>query len=82
MSGSRKRYSDSCAALDIVRLAVDAKGLHWHFDLNPQANTIIGDANRLQQVVWNLLSNATKFTPQGGSIRVRLESHARRPSSP
>jgi signal transduction histidine kinase len=34
----------------------------------------LGDANRLQQIVWNLLSNAVKFTPKGGTVDVRLES--------
>ena len=35
---------------------------------------MLGDANRLQQVVWNLLSNAVKFTPKGGQVDVRLRS--------
>ena len=64
------------AALDTVRPAVEAKGLHLQIDLSPDAGTIIGDPNRLQQVVWNLLSNAAKFTPAGGSIQVRLERNA------
>src|SRR5262249_47600071 len=34
--------------------------------------TIVGDADRLQQIVWNLLSNAIKFTPRGGRVHVRL----------
>jgi PAS domain S-box-containing protein len=65
------------AALDTVRTAVEAKGLQLQIDLDPQASRIIGDPNRLQQVVWNLLANATKFTPSGGTIRVSLELHGR-----
>jgi CheY-like chemotaxis protein len=58
-----------------MRPAVEAKSLQLHLDLNPQASSVIGDANRLQQVVWNLLANATKFTPTAGDIWVRLEPH-------
>jgi PAS domain S-box-containing protein len=65
------------ASLDTVRPAIDAKGIHLHIDLRPEAGTIMGDANRLQQVIWNLLANATKFTPAGGGIEVRLERHGR-----
>lgn len=65
------------AALDTVHPTIEAKELHLHVELNPDAGTVIGDANRLQQVVWNLLSNATKFTPPGGHIQVRLELHRR-----
>src|SRR4051812_7753369 len=61
------------AALDTVRPAIEAKGLHLQLDLQPEGGTIMGDPNRLQQVVWNLLSNAAKFTPFGGAIQVRLE---------
>jgi len=41
--------------------------------LDPDADHVEGDASRLQQVVWNCLANAVKFTPSGGLIRVRLE---------
>ncbi len=61
------------AAVDIMKPAIEAKGLHLQVEVRPEASTIVGDANRLQQVVWNLLSNAAKFTPNGGSIGVRLE---------
>ncbi|NJN16286.1 MAG: PAS domain-containing protein [Oscillochloris sp.] len=60
-------------ALDTVRPAVEAKSIRLQIELDGQAMMIVGDANRLQQVVWNLLSNATKFTPSGGIITVRLE---------
>jgi signal transduction histidine kinase/ActR/RegA family two-component response regulator len=61
------------AAIDSVQLAVDSKNLKLEVTLDPSARHTLGDANRLQQVVWNLLSNAIKFTPTGGRIEVKLE---------
>ncbi len=61
------------AAIDSVQLAVDSKHLKLEVTLDPSARHTLGDANRLQQIVWNLLSNAIKFTPSGGLIEVRLE---------
>ncbi|HET9678123.1 MAG TPA: ATP-binding protein, partial [Solirubrobacterales bacterium] len=64
------------AALESVRPAADAKGLLLEVVISPLANPVVGDADRLQQVIWNLLSNAIKFTPRGGRVEVRLGEEA------
>ncbi|HEX7154133.1 MAG TPA: ATP-binding protein [Thermoanaerobaculia bacterium] len=61
------------AAIDIVRPAADARGVHLERVLDSEAGHVSGDVDRLQQVVWNLLSNAVKFTPRGGRVLIRLE---------
>jgi PAS domain S-box-containing protein len=61
------------AALDSVRPAAVAKDIRVQTVLDPRAGPITGDPDRLQQVVWNLLMNAVKFTPRGGRIQVHLQ---------
>ncbi|HEY8945541.1 MAG TPA: GAF domain-containing sensor histidine kinase, partial [Polyangiaceae bacterium] len=61
------------AALDSVRPAAEARDVRLQVVLDPDAGPTLGDANRLQQVVWNLLSNAVKFTPKGGRVLVRVQ---------
>lgn len=60
------------AALDTVRPAAAAKGIRLDTALDPRATPIMGDPGRIQQVVWNLLVNAVKFTPKGGRVELRL----------
>jgi PAS domain S-box-containing protein len=59
-------------ALDTVQPTIEAKAQQLQIDLPPEPVRIMGDPNRLLQVAWNLLANAAKFTPSGGTIRVRL----------
>ncbi|OWY67578.1 ATPase [cyanobacterium TDX16] len=61
------------AAIAIVRLSADAKNIQLEFQDDSEPVMVLGDAERLEQIVWNLLSNAIKFTPSGGRIIVKLD---------
>jgi PAS domain S-box-containing protein len=61
------------AAVSSVRLAAQAKGIRLDLVLDSSPSQVSGDPDRLQQVVWNLLTNAIKFTPGGGSVGLRVE---------
>ena len=66
------------ASIEAVRPAAEAKGIGLRVALDRPGNTVSGDPNRLQQVFWNLLTNAVKFTPKDGRVSVtlrRVNSH-------
>lgn len=65
------------AAVDSVRTLTDAKQIDLQTDYAITGVTVDGDAYRLQQVFNNILSNAIKFTPQGGVVRVRARTQGR-----
>ena len=66
------------SAIETLRPAADAKHIAIHSSIASDAGTIMGDPGRIQQVIWNLLSNALKFTPQGGRVDIGVRREASR----
>lgn len=61
------------AAVESMTPAAEAKSIAVQMVIDPRTSVMMGDSQRLQQAVWNLMSNAIKFTPSGGKVQVRLE---------
>lgn len=61
------------AAVDTLQLAAGAKGISLSVSLDPRAGFVAGDPDRLQQIIWNLVANAIKFTPANGQVEIKLK---------
>jgi PAS domain S-box-containing protein len=61
------------SALDAIRPTAETRGIEIRSNIDPGASVVWGDPARLQQVMWNLLTNAVKFNTKGGSVEVRLQ---------
>src|ERR1051325_2968750 len=61
------------AAAESIRPTAEAKGVRLQMLLEPGVGPVFGDRERLQQIVWNLLSNGVKFTRKGGTVQITLQ---------
>jgi PAS domain S-box-containing protein len=68
--------SIAAAAIEAVLPSAEAKQITIDTDFEAAPGMVAGDASRLQQIIWNLLTNAIKFTPRGGMVAVRVRREA------
>src|SRR5690242_4153555 len=61
------------AAAESIRPTAEARGVRLQVLLEPGVGPVFGDRERLQQIVWNLLSNGVKFTRKGGTVQITLQ---------
>jgi CheY-like chemotaxis protein len=61
------------SAVEVVQDAATAKGVHLRVDVDLETGAMVGDAQRIQQVVWNLLVNAVRHTPADGVVTLTLQ---------
>jgi two-component system CheB/CheR fusion protein len=66
------------SVLDGLRAAAEGKGIALELSRGDTAAVIVADADRMQQILWNLLSNALKFTPRGGRVQASITRLERR----
>ena len=62
------------ATIDNLRLAAQAKDIYLEYQFDPSIGVVMGDTNRIQQIIWNLVANAVKFTSAGGKVTIQLQS--------
>ena len=78
----RRRPVELCAVIrqttEVCRAEIEARGLQFSLDFGPfTPYWVEADVPRLQQVFWNVLKNAIKFTPHGGRVRIRCQPDAK-----
>lgn len=61
------------AAVDTLRPAIATKSINLNLSLEAQSDSVLADCSRMQQILWNLIANAVKFTPASGTVTIRSE---------